>query len=133
MLRETLLITSREIFLTRDSQLFHFQINLKFKTKVRKKLSRHSFLVLYKWVKMHFNKAQSYKKILQKNCYFKKIIINFSKVNTALFDRFNFLKIKLIYHRAPSSSLAKFKKRIKWINISNKVNIQAKYMINRIY
>ena len=39
---------------------------------------------------MHFNKAQSYKKILQKKCYFKKIIINFSKVNTALLDRFNF-------------------------------------------
>ena len=133
MLRETLLIINREIFLIRDSQHFHFQINLKFKTKVRKKLSRHSFLALYKWVKMPFNQVQIYSKILLKNCYFKKIIINFITVNTALFDRFNFLKIKLIYYRALSSSLVKLKKRIKWINISNKVNIQAKFMIKRIY
>ncbi len=133
MLRETLLIINREIFLIRDSQHFHFQINLKFKTKVRKKLSIQSFLALYKWVKMHFSQAQSYSKILLKNCYFKKIIINFITVNTALFDRFNFLKIKLIYYRALSSSLVKLKKRIKWINISNKVNIQAKCMIKRIY
>jgi len=74
---------------------------------------------------MPFNQAQSYSKILQKNYFFKRKIINFSKVNTALLERLNLLKKKMNYHRIQSFNSIKLHKRI---NIQIKMNIQTEIM-----
>jgi len=74
---------------------------------------------------MPFNQAQSCSKILQKNYFFKKTIINFSKVNTALLDKLNLLKKKMNYHRIQFFSSIKLHKRI---NIQIIMNIQTEIM-----